>query len=53
MMLKFLGAAVVAAVGGVAFTVPALAQNEQFIPALVYRTGAYAPNGVPFANASA
>ena len=29
---------------------PAQAQNEQFIPALVYRTGAYAPNGVPFAN---
>src|SRR5712691_6261052 len=28
----------------------ALAQNEQFIAALVYRTGAYAPNGVPFAN---
>ena len=27
-----------------------MAQNEQFIPALVYRTGAYAPNGVPFAN---
>ena len=27
---------------------PALAQNEQFIPALVYRTGAYAPNGVPY-----
>ena len=26
------------------------AQNEQFIPALVYRTGAYAPNGIPFAN---
>ena len=24
--------------------------NEQFIPALVYRTGAYAPNGIPFAN---
>jgi branched-chain amino acid transport system substrate-binding protein len=24
--------------------------NEQFFPALVYRTGAYAPNGVPFAN---
>lgn len=23
---------------------------EQFFPALVYRTGAYAPNGVPFAN---
>ena len=29
---------------------PALAQNEQFIPNLVYRTGAYAPNGIPFAN---
>jgi branched-chain amino acid transport system substrate-binding protein len=37
-------------VGGAALTAPALAQNEQFIPALVYRTGAYAPNGVPFAN---
>jgi branched-chain amino acid transport system substrate-binding protein len=24
--------------------------GEQFFPALVYRTGAYAPNGVPFAN---
>ena len=33
-----------------ALAAPALAQNEQFIPALVYRTGAYAPNGVPFAN---
>ena len=30
---------------------PALAQTkEQFFPMLVYRTGAYAPNGVPFAN---
>jgi len=29
----------------------ALAQaKEQFFPALVYRTGPYAPNGVPFAN---
>ena len=28
----------------------ALAQNEQFIPMLVYRTGPYAPNGVPWAN---
>ena len=29
----------------------ALAQSkEQFFPVLVYRTGAYAPNGVPFAN---
>ena len=30
---------------------PATAQqNEQFMPALVYRTGAYAPNGIPFAD---
>lgn len=27
-----------------------MAQNEQFFPALVYRTGPYAPNGVPFAD---
>jgi branched-chain amino acid transport system substrate-binding protein len=26
------------------------AAKEQFFPVLVYRTGAYAPNGVPFAN---
>jgi len=32
---------------------PAAAQNEQFIPMLVYRTGAYAPNGIPFANGTA
>ena len=29
---------------------PVWAQNEQFIPHLVYRTGPYAPNGVPLAN---
>ncbi len=28
----------------------AAAAGEQFFPMLVYRTGAYAPNGVPFAN---
>src|SRR5262249_14409371 len=39
-----------AALGSMAIAAPALAQNEQFIPALVYRTGAYAPNGVPIAN---
>ncbi|MEO6410532.1 MAG: ABC transporter substrate-binding protein [Burkholderiaceae bacterium] len=27
--------------------------KEQFFPLLVYRTGAYAPNGVPFANGMA
>src|SRR5262252_1127301 len=36
--------------GALATAAPTLAQNEQFIPNLVYRTGAYAPNGVPFAN---
>jgi branched-chain amino acid transport system substrate-binding protein len=43
--------AMAAAVGGVcAIAEPALAQNEQFLPSLVYRTGPYAPNGIPFAN---
>jgi len=33
---------------------PALAQQkEQFIPDLVYRTGAYAPNGIPVAKSIA
>src|SRR5215208_4683164 len=36
-----------------AFATPAAAQNEQFIPVLSYRTGAYAVNGVPFANGMA
>src|SRR5258707_4747910 len=40
----------IALAGAVAVAAPALAQNEQFIPNLVYRTGTYAPNGVPFAN---
>ena len=44
------GLAVGAVLGVTAVAAPAMAQNEQFIPALVYRTGAYAPNGVPFAN---
>jgi branched-chain amino acid transport system substrate-binding protein len=47
-----LGAAAAAAAASTLFTVTtAHAQaKEQFFPALVYRTGAYAPNGVPFAN---
>jgi branched-chain amino acid transport system substrate-binding protein len=28
----------------------AVTSAEQFFPVLVYRTGAYAPNGVPWAN---
>src|SRR5947207_13284204 len=29
---------------------PALAEGEQFFPSVVYARGAYAPNGIPFAN---
>ena len=39
-------ASVLAAAGAGAFA----QAKEQFFPSLVYRTGAYAPNGVPFAN---
>jgi branched-chain amino acid transport system substrate-binding protein len=46
--LMAMGAAALAAVMTIAAT--AQAQNEQFIPGLVYRTGAYAPNGIPFAD---
>ncbi len=38
-----------AGLGSIATGAYAQAQ-EQFFPVLVYRTGAYAPNGVPFAN---
>ena len=52
-MMGFMRKAVMA-VGALAaavpLTSPASGQNEQFIPMLVYRTGAYAPNGIPFAN---
>ena len=47
---RHIGIALAALLGAAALAAPALAQNEQFIPALVYRTGAYAPNGIPFAN---
>jgi branched-chain amino acid transport system substrate-binding protein len=45
------GAALVSA--GIIAATTAEAQNEQFIPGLVYRTGAYAPNGIPFADGAA
>ena len=46
-----LALAVVASAAGALTSTAALAQaKEQFFPVLVYRTGAYAPNGVPFAN---
>jgi branched-chain amino acid transport system substrate-binding protein len=44
-------AAAIAVAGLAGVASEALAQaKEQFFPVLVYRTGAYAPNGVPFAN---
>ena len=44
-------AATVAALGLAAVATNALAQaKEQFFPVLSYRTGPYAPNGVPWAN---
>src|SRR5438270_8619681 len=47
---RLLLAALVAA-GALASSPAALAQaKEQFFPLLVYRTGAYAPNGTPWAN---
>ncbi len=36
--------------GGIGIVAEAVAQNEQFIPMLVYRTGPYAPSGIPVAN---
>jgi branched-chain amino acid transport system substrate-binding protein len=47
-----LGAALAAAAVSAAVTsAPAFAQaKEQFFPVLVYRTGAYGPNGTPWAN---
>ena len=44
-------AGVVVATAAFVASAPAFAQaKEQFFPILSYRTGAYAPNGVPFAN---
>jgi len=54
MKLKTIATAAALSAAGLAslVTTPsAFAQaKEQFFPVLVYRTGAYAPNGVPFAN---
>ncbi|HVE90597.1 MAG TPA: ABC transporter substrate-binding protein [Burkholderiaceae bacterium] len=48
----------IAAAGALSLSAPAIGQTkapaaskgEQFFPVLVYRTGAYAPNGTPWAN---
>ena len=46
-----LSSAVACAVLGAGFASTAWAQaKEQFFPATVYRSGAYAPNGIPWAN---
>lgn len=45
-----LSAAVACATLSTALVAPAASAAEQFFPILVYRTGPYAPNGVPFAN---
>src|SRR5688500_20045685 len=48
---KFAALGTAFALAGAIASTAALAQaNEQFFPVLVYRTGAYAPNGVPFAD---
>src|SRR5687768_14008613 len=51
MKLKSLALAAFAAATLAGLAAPAFAQQqEQFIPVLSYRTGAYAPNGTPWAN---
>lgn len=47
--LALMGATAAIGLGGVA-TVPVQAQDTLFFPVLVYRTGAYAPTGIPAAN---
>jgi len=47
--LALAGLAATIGLGGI-LAAPAQAQNEQFVPLLVYRTGPYAPSGIPVAN---
>ena len=48
---KIVIAAAVVAAGASSIATNAFAQaKEQFFPLLSYRTGPYAPNGVPWAN---
>jgi len=48
--MKFRTFALAAALAAAGVSAAYAQAKEQFFPALVYRTGAYAPNGVPFAN---
>ena len=51
MKFRTLGVAVLgAALLAGSFALPASAAGEQFVPLLVYRTGPYAPNGIPIAD---
>src|SRR6267142_5316878 len=50
MKVKFLALATALAAAALGSTGVLAQGKEQFFPVLVYRTGAYAPNGVPFAN---
>jgi branched-chain amino acid transport system substrate-binding protein len=43
---SFSGIVIVASI----IATPSAGQNEQFIPVLTYRTGAYAVSGIPYAN---
>src|SRR5687768_1896375 len=49
-LLRTKAAAIALAVAGALVAQDVAAQNEIFVPVLVYRTGAYAPNGVPWAD---
>ena len=54
MKLKKLSLAVLGAVVGVTGMMSSMAQdNAQYVPSMVYRTGAYAPGGIPFADGMA
>jgi len=48
--MKFRTLALAAALAAAGVSAAWAQAKEQFFPVLVYRTGAYAPNGVPFAN---
>ena len=49
--LALITAITVSSLGAAILSTPALAQaKDQFFPVIVYRTGAYASNGAPFAN---
>jgi branched-chain amino acid transport system substrate-binding protein len=50
MKLKFVAAAAFATIAAATVTGAWAQAKEQFYPVLSYRTGAYGPNGAPFAN---